>query len=191
MNDSLKQSADRLAASIRHLVRATDPDANADGLTPLQWNALHYLALANRLSRTVSGFAAYNGTSKGTASQVIRGLVERGYIRRVASGQDGRSAELVLTDAAKNRLSAAAGTPLTRAIQTLSDEDRTRLQAVMDTLMRRARPPAGRSCLGSCADCAHHKSWRDGGAELARCSREGHLLDQEDLTKICVAYEPR
>lgn len=47
----------------------------AGGLTWAQWTALRYLARANSLSRTPSAFAAFHGTTRGTASQTIKSLI--------------------------------------------------------------------------------------------------------------------
>ncbi len=45
------------------------------GLTAAQWTALRYFARANCFSRTVSAFADYHATTRGTASQTVKGLV--------------------------------------------------------------------------------------------------------------------
>jgi hypothetical protein len=61
-----------LAAALKHSARVSAPEAGGDGLTANQWNALRYFAEANRFSRTVSAYAAYNATTRGTASQTIK-----------------------------------------------------------------------------------------------------------------------
>ncbi|MFB6261826.1 MAG: MarR family transcriptional regulator, partial [Thiohalorhabdaceae bacterium] len=66
------------------------PEGASSGLTPAQWSALRFFASANRFSRTVSAFAAYNVTSRGTASQTIKALERHGYLRRETVTADKR-----------------------------------------------------------------------------------------------------
>ena len=69
-----------IADMILHLGRASQ-DYEA-GLSPAQWTALRYLARANRFSRTVSAFAEFHATTRGTASQTVKGLVARGFVKK-------------------------------------------------------------------------------------------------------------
>jgi DNA-binding MarR family transcriptional regulator len=81
-----------LAAALKHSARVSAPEAGGDGLTANQWNALRYFAEANRFSRTVSAYAAYNATTRGTASQTIKALETQGYLTRTRYDRDARSA---------------------------------------------------------------------------------------------------
>ena len=51
-------------------------------LSPAQWMALRYFARANPFSRTPSAFAAFQATTRGTASQAIKALEASGYLVR-------------------------------------------------------------------------------------------------------------
>ena len=84
-----------LVAQLGRVVYGSDFGA---GFTAAQWTTLHYFSHANRFSRTVSAFAAYHGTTRGTASQTIKRLVERGYLSRSTVVRDGRSKLFDLTD---------------------------------------------------------------------------------------------
>ena len=63
--------------------------ARGDGfvadLTLAQWTALRYFSRVNRFSRTVSAFAEFHGTTRGTASQTIKSLVQNDYLTRKRS----------------------------------------------------------------------------------------------------------
>ena len=48
-------------------------------LSPAQWMALRYFARANPFSRTPSAFAAFQATTRGTASQAIKALEASGW----------------------------------------------------------------------------------------------------------------
>lgn len=181
------QPAGNLAAMMRHLVRATELEGDHEGLTPLQWSALQYLGLANGISRTVSGFAAYNATSKGTASQVIKSLVDKDLVKRVRRPRDARSAELVLTAGGQRLVEEGGDSHLATAIGALSDADRQQLEAVMTRLMGQLRAPRGRVQLGSCHDCCHLDARK--GSPL--CCRTGSRLDEAELNSLCAAHTPR
>jgi DNA-binding MarR family transcriptional regulator len=53
-------------------------DAFLKGLNPAQWAALRYFARANQVSRAVCASALFHGTDRGTASQTVKALVEKG-----------------------------------------------------------------------------------------------------------------
>ena len=71
-----------VAELILHLGRIASGDGLVGGLTPVQWTGLRYFARANRFSRTPSAFAAFHGTTRGTASQTVKGLVADGYLKQ-------------------------------------------------------------------------------------------------------------
>ena len=77
-------------------------DTASAALSTAQWTALRYLSNANRISRTPSAFAKFHGTTRGTASQTIRGLVKQGFLTQSRATGDGRGRQLELTEKAKN-----------------------------------------------------------------------------------------
>src|SRR5215468_8942769 len=90
-------TAPYLAELLDRLGRATHALQFAHGLNPAQWEALRFLGRANRYSRSPSSLAEYLGTSKGTASQTLRALESKGYVRRSRSFRDRRGVSLELT----------------------------------------------------------------------------------------------
>src|SRR6478672_4362223 len=86
---------------VLRLSRAALGEGFVEALTSAQWMALRYFARANRFSRTVSAFAEFHSTTRGTASQTVKGLVRQGFLIRTTSDSDGRSARIDLTDKAK------------------------------------------------------------------------------------------
>ena len=93
-----------IAELVLHLGRIASREALVEGLTPAQWAVLRYFARANRFSRTPSAFAAFHGTTRGTASQTIKNLETLGYLTRMRAEADGRSVRLVLTEKARGIL---------------------------------------------------------------------------------------
>src|ERR687887_99474 len=91
---STRETAELLLL-VGRLVQAEGYDGE---LSPSQWMALRYFARANPFSRTPSAFAAFQATTRGTASQAIKALEASGYLVRQRSKADGRSASLRLTN---------------------------------------------------------------------------------------------
>jgi DNA-binding MarR family transcriptional regulator len=80
-----------VAELVEQLGHCACSEAFQGGLNPAQWSALRYIERANRFSRTVSAFARYHGTTRGTASQTIRALVQKGFLRRRPASQSASS----------------------------------------------------------------------------------------------------
>jgi len=75
-----------IAELVLHLGRMASREALVEGLTAAQWAVLRYFARANRFSRPPSAFAAFHGTTRGTASQTIKSLESLDYLPVVRSG---------------------------------------------------------------------------------------------------------
>ena len=69
---------DSVAALMDRLSRAMQRAQYAGGLNPAQWEALRYIARANRYSRSPSAVAEYLGATKGTVSQTLKALEHKG-----------------------------------------------------------------------------------------------------------------
>jgi DNA-binding MarR family transcriptional regulator len=94
-------NSQRIVAELLEQVgRFAHGDAFLKGLNPAQWAALRYFARANRVSRIVSAFALYHGTTRGTATQTVKALVEKGCLRRRPVIEDDPFRELVAAAAA-------------------------------------------------------------------------------------------
>ncbi|MEO5373411.1 MAG: MarR family transcriptional regulator [Alphaproteobacteria bacterium] len=90
-------SASAVAELLEQVVRIAHSRSFAAGLNPAQWTALRYFAQANESSRTVSAFARYHASSRGTASQTISALVRKGYLARGPGSGRGLSHRLLVT----------------------------------------------------------------------------------------------
>ena len=175
-----------MAAGLRHLVRRSESAFPADELTPLQWTALQFFGLANTVSRTVSGFASYNATSRGTASQVIKQLESRGYVRRLRSPDDGRSAEIRLTAAGRQMLVAMQGGGLADAINQLARADQQVLARLVRQLLNQVAEGSDGGSLGTCRDC---RCLQQDSRSGPHCLRMDRPLRQDELDAVCVLHE--
>lgn len=181
-----------VAELIEQLGRCAYGEAFTEGLNPAQWTALRYFGRANRFSRMVSAFALYHGTTRGTASQTVKALVGKGYLRRRPVETDHRAFRLELTAKARKFLAQDPFGDLVSASGVLSTERRTTvvegLQAILGCLVESRGGPL----FGVCPSCAHLRG--DGccleSSNPYECGLFGEPLSEEELAEICVNYQP-
>jgi DNA-binding MarR family transcriptional regulator len=188
-NDS---DARTIAELVVQLGRITHGSGYGGGLTPAQWAALRYLARANRFSRTVSAFADFHATTRGTASQTVKSLISHGYLSRERSTRDGRSASLEVTDAAKELLAQDPYKDLVCAAGSLSATARSHLAIGLQRLLVQLTNTCGKRMFGVCASCEHleEESSQKEGANHFVCTHFGELLEDAELDEICVNFRP-
>lgn len=183
----------RVAADlIAQLGRIAHGEGFVGGLTPAQWSVLRYVSRANRFSRTVSAFAEYHATTRGTASQTIKSLVNQGYLNRTRSERDGRSVRLDLTEKGQTALADDPYEILVRAALSLSPTARIGLERVLERMIRHVAQEVGRCPFGTCPSCRHLRG--DGscvdGAAPYECESLDEPLTEDDLDQICVNFAP-
>lgn len=136
MRNDPKPATHGLARLIEQVGKAAYNLGYTPGLNPAQWAALRYFDEATIERRTVTGFAQFQGTTKGTASQTIAALVRKGYLRRIADKLDRRVHRLALTDEGLALLRADPLSELSRALETLSEPERWALAESMEKVLR-------------------------------------------------------
>ncbi len=136
MRNDPKLSTRGLARLIEQVGKAAYNLGFTPGLNPAQWAALRYFDEATTERRTVTGFAQFQGTTKGTASQTVAALVRKGYLRRVGDKQDRRVHRLVLTDESQALLRGDPLQQLSQALEALSQEERWALAVSMEKVLR-------------------------------------------------------
>ncbi len=185
-------SARDVAELVVQLGRITHGDGYAEGLTPAQWSALRYLSRSNRFSRTVSAFAEFHATTRGTASQTVKGLVARGYLSRTRLRHDGRSARLEVTDNARAILARDPCEALVRAAGALPAGARGQLATGLERLLGHLVQGRRRRPFGVCTSCAHLEEERCGpeGKPRFKCAFFGELLEETELAQICINFQP-
>jgi DNA-binding MarR family transcriptional regulator len=181
-----------LAELLAHLGRITYGEGFMAGLTPAQRTALRYFSRANRFSRTVSAFAEFHATTRGTASQTIKSLVSQGYITRTRSKVDGRSARLDLTDKASAILMDDPFEALVRAARALSVGTRGQLARGLGRMLDHVARERGKHPFGTCSSCAHLEGDDRGQEENPphRCGFVGAPLNEAELDQLCINFAP-
>jgi len=192
MIKELKMDSRIIAELVLHLGRIASGEGLVEGLTPAQWAVLRYFARANRFSRTPSAFAAFHGTTRGTASQTIKNLETQGYLTRMRSEADGRSVRLVLTDKARAILVNDLFEALVRAADALPPGVRGHFANALQRMLGRVAWERGKPPFGTCASCKHLEGdgcSREGQAPYA-CGFASEPLLLEELEEVCINFVP-
>jgi DNA-binding MarR family transcriptional regulator len=185
-------SSQRIVAELLEQVgRFASGDAFLKGLNPAQWTALRYFARANRISRTVSAFALFHGTTRGTASQTVKALVDKGCLRRQAVREDRRSTRLDLTAKAQKVLAVDPFHELVAAVGALSSANCSALVESLEIVLGRLFAKRGRPVFGVCGSCGHLRDRRRPVESSVRCEcgLSGVPLTKENLFEICISHD--
>jgi len=181
-----------IAELVVHLGRIASREALVEGLTPAHWAGVRYFARANRFSRTPSAFAAFHGTTRGTASQTIKSLESQAYLTRVRSQADGRSARLDLTDKARAILAHDPLEALVRAADALPPGARGHFGQGLRRMLGHVAAERGKPPFGTCGSCEHLEG--DGrsreGQPLHACGFAREPLLVNELDHLCVNFVP-
>ena len=165
-------------------------------LSPAQWMALRFFARANQFSRNPSAFAAFQATTRGTASQAIKALETGGYLVRRRSEADGRSVTLRLTDKGKETIARDPFEVLVRAVDSLDPEEQTAVRRALHCVLTTVAASGTHKPFGVCQDCAYL------GGETSCCSKRaapsalecqlfGVPIEPVDAVLLCVHFQPR
>ncbi|HHQ14265.1 MAG TPA: MarR family transcriptional regulator [Chromatiales bacterium] len=176
-----------LAELLMQLGRTAYAGAGGRGLTAAQWAALRYFSRANRFSRTVSGFAEFHATTRGTASQTVRSLTRRGFLSRRRSERDGRSVLFELTGSARQMLASDPLNDLVAAAAWLDDQRCAGLIRDLVQISDRLVQECAGTRPGVCARCGHLV----GSGGTYRCGLMQEPLDDEELTELCQRFSPQ
>ncbi len=157
-------------------------------LLPVQLNALHYLGRANRYSNTPQAVAEYLGVTKGTGSQTLRALEQRGLIERRTDKDDRRVQRLVVTTAGK-RLIRRVIPPATvaAAARDLGEHCVGALEEDLQGLLRSLQRSHGGRAFGVCKTCRHFQPSRRGRGGV--CGLTSEPLRAVDATLLCREHE--
>ncbi len=175
----------RIAALIERIGRLTRA-REAATLAPAQWEALRFLARANRFSRQPGAVAAWLATTKGTASQTLMALERKGLIRKARHPSDGRITRLEPTQAG---LALLEGDPMHQLVAAIARLPPLHAAALSQSLAHIAgdlAPEGARPVFAGCAGCRHLET----KGETRRCRNFGADLSGEETLLACVAHSP-
>jgi DNA-binding MarR family transcriptional regulator len=184
------KDAGTLCALVERLARVTHAMQFAAGLNPSQWEALRYLARANRYSSSPTALARYLGITKGTVSQTIIALESKGYLSRERGQPDKRSVRLELTPKGRTLLDNDPLCVVSLAGAGIDEPDRKAMMRGIEQLLGALCRQKGSDGFGACGDCAHldAKPCSKGTGEDCVCGLANEPLSAEDLDRICVSF---
>jgi len=181
-----------IAELVFHLGRIASGEGLSEGLTAAQWAVLRYFAQANRFSQTPSAFAAFHGTTRGTASQTIKSLEAQGYLTRMRSEDDGRSVRIVLTEKARSILANDPFESLVRAADSLPPSVQSHFANALQRMLGQVAQERGKPPFGTCTSCQYLES--DGCSRNERipyaCGFTREPLRLEELDEVCINFIP-
>lgn len=162
----------------------------AGELNPAQWEALRFVARANRFSRTPAALAEYLGSTRGTVSQTLIALEQKGHVTREPSPRDRRSIMLELTPAGAQALK---HDPILALAADLEGAAPGQLEAVVEVLRRTLHAMITRNggrAFGACYTCRHfRKGGGSGRSTPHHCALLDEPLSEAESRAICVEQE--
>lgn len=188
--------AQRVIVLLDRLGRLTRELQFADGLNPAQWEALRFLAQANKYSRSPTALADYLGATKGTVSQTLIALESKGLITRCKKTEDRRQVDLCLTDAGQAMLGKDPMQTLEQATLEIADELGAEMVKGLSRLLHDLQTRNQINEFGVCQDCSLFcvnsqaaLAALDVKPEAGTCGNTGETIDTAEKTKICVNYK--
>lgn len=182
-----RETAEQIAVLIERLGRLGRMLQHRGGLNPVQWEAVRYIAQANRYSRNPAAVAEFLGSTRGTVSQTLIALVRKGLIRRQRSTTDGRRANLELTAAGRAATLSDPLSLLAGAATHLEFTHQQALAAGLTALLLELQRRNGFRSFGMCATCRHFR--RDDASDERggphRCGLTHEPLSDSESSLIC------
>jgi DNA-binding MarR family transcriptional regulator len=171
---------------LSRLMRAAEHDGD---LNPAQWEALRYLARANRLSNSPAALTRYLGATKGTISQTVMALERKGYIAKAKRPNEKRSVTLTLTAKGEEKLKQDPWARLSVDIDQLSGKVRRRLGQGLNELLVAELDRSGLRTFGLCETCRFFGDAGKAGSTRPHCILLDLPLSPADTARICVEHQ--
>lgn len=180
-----------IAIALERLARLMRAGEHGEGLNPAQWEALRYLARANRFSNAPGALTKYLGATKGTISQTVMALERKGLVSKSRRENEKRSVSLVLTPKGEAILAHDPWSKLLNDCAALGNKTRRRLakglRELLDEELKRGNHPS----FGLCGTCRFFREkGRDGDARGPHlCMLFDEPLAQAESLRICAEHE--
>lgn len=184
-NQELLHFIDQLANLLRSEQRK---DGAEEGLQPVHIQVLDYLARCNRFSNTPLAVSQYLGASKGTTSQSIQLLCNKGYLSKRGDSEDKRITRLFLTTQGSTFIH---DHPLLKSwnkiCNTLPEGELEQCQETLISLLRGLQQANGNRSFGICRSCQHFSIH----PQSFYCGLTHKLLSDDDSKRICLEHKDK
>ncbi|MBI2718527.1 MAG: MarR family transcriptional regulator [Rhizobiales bacterium] len=190
-DDKGQVSGEVIASRLQRLLRLMRANEHSAGLNPAQWEALRFVARANRFSNVPSVLTKYLGATKGTVSQTVKTLEKKGLIVKSRRPDERRSVALMLTPQGQAVLELDPWRRLVMSADELGNKARRRLGRNLAEMLEAEVARAGLPHFGICVSC---RFFRERGRESH--ARGPHLcmlfdepISSEEAGQLCSSHE--
>ena len=174
---------ERLYNLLRMEVRAFGAKS---GLQPVQIEALSYLARCNRYSDTPQAVTEFLGLTKGTVSQSLKLLEEKGLLRKHQDTEDKRVTHLVLTAKGRKLVEQAYSVQNLNATLARTHAGKSKnFEETLRWLLREMQHLHGRRTFAACHTCRFNERHNRGYV----CGLTKEALSERDVQMICREHE--
>lgn len=156
------------------------------GLLPVQLEVLHYLASCNRFSDTLMSVVEYLGQTKGTISQTVKTLEQKGFIEKFQDPEDKRTIHLKVTGSGYRLVNEKLpGEQFKLACQKLGAADQEVVERALKRLTTSLIETSEIKTFGICKTCKFNRR----EASQFYCELLKIPLLKDDVTKICKEHQ--
>lgn len=176
-------------ARLERLARLIRQASRGEGLIPVQWETLRYLARANRLSNSPGALARYLGATKGTISQTVGRLEKKGLLSKFQRAGDVRSVALALTERARALLKNDPLLALAKDLDDLGNKTQRRMARGLGEILAKEVVRQKQPLFGTCPDC---RFFREGGSGAGdTCMKDQAILSATEKSHLCIEHTTR
>lgn len=185
----MNADAHKAADLIERIARLMQAEEQKGPLNPAQWEALRYLAKANRFSRTPAALAEYLGSTRGTVSQTLIALEKKDCIKRTPNAHDKRSVDIALTPLGQQHLTNDPRQKLASCIE--ATRNGLSLQDALSQVLNEAIHRNNAKSFGICKSCRFFQRTDkpENSTGSHRCGLLNVPLSDKDSEEICVEHE--
>jgi DNA-binding MarR family transcriptional regulator len=164
----------------------------AEGLNPAQWEALRFVARANRNSCSPGTLADFMRSTKGTVSQTLKALEAKGLIERCRKPGDRRAVQISVTRAGTELLCKDPLGQIHDALAPCSDEEQHHVVEGIERLLGIVQSHQDIPEFGPCLQCTYYKpeACTETNSVGCRCGVSGELFSSLEIAKICADFSP-
>ncbi len=173
---------------LERIGRVLHNDGHCDGLKPTQWEALRYLARANRFSRSPSALTAYLGVTKGTVSQTVSALEKKDLIEKSIGDADRRQVRIDINPKGQRLLKRDPLDAMASALSSMPASQRREMKDGLSTFLQATLRRRDGRPFGACRTCRYFRKNAPGGAPH-KCGLLDEPLSVADSEMICAEQE--
>jgi len=153
-------------------------------LLPIHLDILYYLSICNKYSNNAAALTKYLGNTKGTTSQSINVLEEKGYVLKKKTQKDKRLVDLHLTEKAFGLLEKLSS----ESSRKILDRENVEVaEDVLRSILRSIQTSNKNRTFGVCRTCDF---FIDEGSGSLRCGLTREELLEYETEQICQEHKP-